>query len=75
VFYCITGFGDAEYFGPLGIGDKRTAYERGARTVDFDVTKNVPQQTQYQDYQDQAKTTEAGNEEETVDFIFDEPTE
>jgi hypothetical protein len=40
VFYCITGFGSYSYYGPMGIGDTRTHEARGARTVDFDVTKN-----------------------------------
>ena len=39
VFYCITGFGQYSYYGPMGAGDTRTGEARAARTVDFDVTK------------------------------------
>ena len=39
VFYCITGFGQYNYYGPMGEGDSRTGEARAAKTVDFDVTK------------------------------------
>ena len=42
IFYCITGFGQYRYYGPMGIGDTRTGEARAAKTVDFDVTKNDP---------------------------------
>ena len=41
VFYCITGFDDSSYYGVYGDGDTRTGEAREAKTVDFDVTKNV----------------------------------
>lgn len=40
VFYCITGFGQYNYYGVMGSGDARTGEARAAKTVDFDVTKN-----------------------------------
>ncbi|MBQ3291617.1 MAG: hypothetical protein IJH43_04495 [Mogibacterium sp.] len=43
VFYCITGFGDAQYYGPMGINDNRTGSAREAKTVNFDVIKNEPE--------------------------------
>ena len=42
VFYCITGFGQYSYYGPMGVGDTRTGDARAAKTVDFDVTKDAP---------------------------------
>ena len=42
IFYCITGFGQYKYYGPFGIGDRRTGEARQAKTVDFDVVKNEP---------------------------------
>ncbi len=42
VFYCITGFGNYDYYGPYGEGDMRTRDARQARTVDFDVIKEAP---------------------------------
>lgn len=42
VFYCITGFGSYDYYGPYGAGDRRTSEARSARTVDFDVVKQEP---------------------------------
>ena len=41
VFYCITGFGQYNYYGVMGSGDARTGEARAAKTVDFDVTKNA----------------------------------
>jgi len=42
VFYCMLGFGDAEYYGPMGIGDRRTSQARESKTVNFDVIRNEP---------------------------------
>lgn len=42
VFYCVTGFGQYDYYGPFGSGDTRTGEARQAKTVDFDVVKNEP---------------------------------
>ena len=42
VFYCITGFGNYDYYGPYGEGDRRTSEARQAKTVDFDVTRQEP---------------------------------
>ena len=42
VFYCITGFGQYNYYGVMGSGDTRTGDARVAKTVDFDVTKTAP---------------------------------
>lgn len=71
VFYCMTGFGDADYYGPMGVGDTRTEAARGARTVDFDVVRNEAPQN-YTDLSDQTRMN-ASEEAETVDFTFDQP--
>ena len=42
IFYCITGFGQYQYFGPFGVGDRRTGEARQAKTVDFDVVRDEP---------------------------------
>ena len=42
VFYCITGFGNYDYYGPFGEGDTRTGEARQAKTVDFNVVKQEP---------------------------------
>ena len=42
VFYCITGFGQYNYYRVMGSGDTRTGDARVAKTVDFDVTKTAP---------------------------------
>ena len=42
VFYCITGFGQYNYYGVMGSGDTRTGDARVAKTVDLDVTKTSP---------------------------------
>ena len=42
VFYCITGFGDYNYYGPFGEGDTRSGEARQAKTVNFDVTEQAP---------------------------------
>ena len=43
VFYCITGFGQYNYYGPFGAGDARTGEARQAKTVDFDVVEKKPE--------------------------------
>ena len=78
VFYCITGFGDAEYYGPYGAGDTRTAQARQAKTVDFDVRRNEPDVQPYQEYTRPSANTASVNvepahsAEETVEFEFDQ---
>jgi hypothetical protein len=76
IFYCIIGFGDAEYYGPMGIGDNRTGSAREAKTVNFDVIKNEPARDGNQEYRKEV-TVEPVEEkkEETVDFYFDQPEE
>ena len=66
VFYCLTGFGDASYYGPMGAGDTRNGDARGATTVKFDVQKNTP---------DDVVVEESKPQEENVDFFFDQPEE
>ena len=75
VFYCMTGFDDSSYYGPMGIGDARSGEAREAKTVNFDVVKDEEPvvQSQYTDYSDQVKVDEV--KEETVDFTFDQPEE
>ena len=77
IFYCLTGFGSDDYYGPMGVGDHRTSQARQAKTVNFDVVKNEPSQPQYQDYSQQTRVDAyaADKEEETVDFVFDQPEE
>ena len=88
VFYCITGFDNSEYYGPMGIGDRRTSQARESKTVNFDVMKDQPEAQArpdvtedaaqgYQDFSQQTKVDETVRmpEEETVDFIFDQPEE
>lgn len=67
VFLCMLGFGDADYYGPFGTGDKRTSQARQSQTVRFDVVKNEPEQPQ--------RPAQVKPEEETVDFTFDQPEE
>ena len=82
IFYAITGFDDSSYYGVSGSGDTRTNAAREAKTVDFDVVKNKPEdyrknvvvepvqpEPTVQDAQD------VQTEEDTVDFTFDEPVE
>ena len=68
IFYCITGFGNYEYYGPYGQGDKRTGEARAAKTVDFDVVKTAPAAQ---------PAPEAAPKESEVEFDFnqDQPTE
>ena len=81
IFLCILGFGDASYYGPMGAGDTRTSQAREAKTVNFDVIKNEPEQP-YQDYTRPAQQDvhveevhQSSGEEDVVDFNFDQPTE
>lgn len=73
IFYCITGFGDAAYYGPMGTGDNRTGEARSAKTVNFEVTKNAPEKPQQTVKVEPVQKPE--EKEETVDFIFDQPEE
>ena len=76
VFYCITGFDNSDYYGPMGVGDNRSSSARQAKTVSFDVVKNEPQKKTYQDHSDEVKVNANGEQtEETVDFFFDQPEE
>ena len=59
VFYCITGFGQYNYYGPFGVGDARTGEARQARTVDFDVVDKQP-----------APAPEAAPAESDIEFDF-----
>ena len=61
IFYCITGFDNSAYYGPMG----RTAQACQATTVEFDVYKHDPVVTKVEEVE----------AEDTVDFNFDEPTE
>ena len=69
VLYCITGFGNYEYYGPNGERDKRTGDARQAKTVDFDVIKNEPVTPVRE-----TPVAPAGdpNEAGDVEFIFDQ---
>ena len=90
VFYCITGFDQSVYYGPMGVGDHRTATAKESKTVNFDVVRNQPdvqarpvevepasEFRSFQDYSQQTKVdaSQKPAEEETVDFIFDQPEE
>lgn len=57
VFYCILGFGDAEYYGPQGIGDYRPDEDRDAKTVDFEVISHNENVEEVEDF-DVNKTEE-----------------
>lgn len=70
VFYCITGFDQSEYYGPMGVGDRRTTQAKESKTVNFDVVKNEPEA--YTRPQEEIKTEAPA---ETVDFNFDQPEE
>ena len=74
IFYCITGFDSSEYYGPMGVGDRRTTQAKESKTVNFDVVKDEPA-PQYQDLSDQVKVDAAPAQDETVDFQFDQPEE
>lgn len=69
VFYCITGFGSYDYYGPYGAGDKRTSEARSARTVDFDVVK---QETVKEPVVEAYKAPAAQEKAEEVEFEFDQ---
>ena len=77
IFLCILGFGDTDYYGPMGVMDKRDAQARQSKTVNFDVKKNdsEPASQQYQGYSNEVKTNAARETEDTVDFHFDQPVE
>ena len=70
VFYCITGFGSYSYYGPMGIGDTRTHEARGARTVDFDVTKNETPAAPEATAAPAGPEVKTAHSEEAVDFEF-----
>lgn len=63
LFFCLTGFGKYEYYGPFGQHDHRTGEARQARSVDFDVIEQEPVTEQ-----------KAAAGESEVDFEF-EPVE
>lgn len=71
VFYCITGFDQSEYYGPLGAGDHRTTQAKESKTVSFDVVKNSPEVRT--EPAPQAPAAEAPAED--IDFEFDQPVE
>ena len=73
VFFCLLGFGDAEYYGPMGAGDTRTSQARSAKTVNFEVMENRKEEPvpQYKE----PVVEEVKPEESDVDFTFDEPVE
>ena len=78
VFYCITGFGQYNYYGPMGEGDSRTGEARAAKTVDFDVTKDAaPVEPVVTAAPTEAKIdvapTAAPAEPEPVEFEFNQP--
>ena len=82
IFYCITGFGQYNYYGPMGEGDSRTGEARAAKTVDFDVTKNAaPEVTPVEPVVTAAPTeakidvapAAAPAEPESVEFEFNQP--
>ncbi len=50
IFYCLLGFGDADYYGPQGIGDNRPDEAREAQTVDFEVIKNDDRDDNHVDF-------------------------
>ena len=70
VFYCLTGFGDASYYGPMGVGDTRTGAARGATTVKFDVEKNEPEREVRTN--NDVKVEPVKPESEDVDFFMDD---
>ncbi len=77
VFYCITGFGQYSYYGVMGMGDTRTGEARGAKTVDFDVTKNpepvvTPVEPVVTPVEPVVTPVEPKAEESDVDFSFDQ---
>ncbi len=79
IFYCITGFDQSDYYGPMGVGDKRSPEARQSRTVSFQVEKNEPERpaetvTEYKEpVVEEVKPQETKNED--VEFIFDQPEE
>lgn len=73
IFLCLLGFGDAEYYGPMGVGDTRTSQARTAKTVNFEVVDNGNERPAAQ-YKEPV-VEEVKPEESDVDFTFDEPVE
>lgn len=75
IFYCITGFSDASYYGPFGAGDSRTGEARQARTVDFDVIKEPEvraNQTSDDVVINDVRQTVPPQDESEVEFTFDQ---
>ena len=80
VFYCITGFGNYDYYGVSGVNDSRTSDARGAKTVNFDVIENKPEETPNVEqanaetvHVEQANAEAAKPEpEEEVEFVFNQ---
>ena len=79
VFYCITGFGQYSYYGPMGVGDTRTGEARAAKTVDFDVTKTAapaaPAEPVVTAAPAEPEAAAAPAEAESVDFEFTQQDE
>ena len=79
VFMCIIGFGDSDYYGPMGAGDTRNRDAREARTVNFEVTRDSAHQQDSRYSQDSAadhvQNDAVKKEDEEVDFFFDQPEE
>ncbi len=85
----LTAFGDAQYYGPWGENDYRNKDARGARTVDYDVTRNNAEPVNVEpvnaepvnagpagdDFAGAAGYGTKREEPETVDFFFDQPEE
>lgn len=78
IFNCMLGFGEAEYYGVNGAGDRRTSQAKGAKTVNFEVIKDEPSRPAEKVRTEQARPAQevkAEPKEETVDFTFDQPEE
>lgn len=76
IFLCLLGFGDNDYYGPMGVMDRRSSQARAAKTVNFDVQRNDAA-PEYEDYTPRRPAQEApkAEAEDTVDFTFDQPEE
>lgn len=75
IFYCITGFGQYNYYGVMGAGDMRTGEARAAKTVDFDVTRNAPAEPTVKPVEPVVTPVEPAvtpAEESDVDFSFEQ---
>ena len=75
VFYCITGFGQYSYYGPMGVGDTRTGEARTAKTVDFDVTKTTPAEPVVTAAPAEPVVTATPAEPKDVEFEFEQTDE